>query len=950
MSAEAYPIRSGVRSLEDIRKELQKLGLWLDNIDDRLGGTDSEGGGPSSDLLVAELSINSGGTGHKLHFDETEFVVSMEDGSAATTGGTMAVDVGAIAATKLTGSTTAILLGRYSAGAGGIQEIGKASLGNDAGFGSTDELLGWSSTGSLATFGPSLFYDYKILVTDSGTATASQVGDTATIAGGTGISTSASGDTITITNSAPAGGGSDTDAIHDNVAAEISAITAKTVPVSGDYFVIEDSAASNAKKALTFGNLQAQIDHTGILNIGSNSHATIDTHLASTSNPHSTTIVNLTDTTIDGPENLDLLQYDSVSSKWVDRTLAEAGIAAASHTHAVTDLTDGDAWDVLGTESDGSTVAWQTATGTNAPVRATSPVLVTPTLNDDGGYDILGLIKGAATAVNYISVVNAATGTSPYITVSQSSDGDVDLRMDAKGGGRVILVNGEGFVFPDVSSDPTTVTPDEGQVYFNSVSKVLRLYDGTSWGDVGSGAGITELYTAVSKQTLIASSTITATDGSPYTPIDSASAITLTSEPHIAAGRNGQKVTLVNVGSYNITLQDVNNLGGALMRFTANTLTIQPAGTLCLEYDSTVGFWCEKYILNPQTFTPSISSLTSDLATTREIAAASTLDSKPQFTIAYVGTPSACSIDVDAGDPGTDWPITVPSPYTALTDGTTPPTDDFYRQTSHNSTRVMTATATVAGQAGLTKTLTFTYYNRRYCGPNTQSTILSSAQILALDDTAAGTSSLANSTLTTYSNIDTTTGEYIWIAHRDAFGTHPSYFSVENTGGTGGTNGNEIAAFSNIGTVSHTNDYGANETYRCYRSTNTNFGSNKDVVTSSSQPNNRIYVGPSTDADPISSANILTIDDTADGYSKVASTVAGTYVVTISTGEYLWVCHPDRVTDIATIKDNATGFAIAGAYGTDVSHTNDNGYTETYRCWVSDNTAIFPSGGTVVIT
>lgn len=51
----------------------------------------------------------------------------------------------------------------------------------------------------------------------------------------------------------------DTDdvAIHDNVAAEINAITEKESPVAGDWGLLEDSAASNAKKKYQLGNLPA---------------------------------------------------------------------------------------------------------------------------------------------------------------------------------------------------------------------------------------------------------------------------------------------------------------------------------------------------------------------------------------------------------------------------------------------------------------------------------------------------------------------------------------------------------------------------------------------------------------------------------------------------------------------------------------------------------------------
>lgn len=47
----------------------------------------------------------------------------------------------------------------------------------------------------------------------------------------------------------------DADAIHDNVAGEIAAITEKISLVSGDMIVIEDSEAANAKKMVQVGNL-----------------------------------------------------------------------------------------------------------------------------------------------------------------------------------------------------------------------------------------------------------------------------------------------------------------------------------------------------------------------------------------------------------------------------------------------------------------------------------------------------------------------------------------------------------------------------------------------------------------------------------------------------------------------------------------------------------------------
>lgn len=56
-----------------------------------------------------------------------------------------------------------------------------------------------------------------------------------------------------------AGGGSDATAIHVSTGGEIAGITEKTAPVGADLFVIEDSAASNAKKKLQLLNSGAKV-------------------------------------------------------------------------------------------------------------------------------------------------------------------------------------------------------------------------------------------------------------------------------------------------------------------------------------------------------------------------------------------------------------------------------------------------------------------------------------------------------------------------------------------------------------------------------------------------------------------------------------------------------------------------------------------------------------------
>jgi len=76
---------------------------------------------------------------------------------------------------------------------------------------------------------------------------------------------------VTALHSHAAAGGSDTDAIHDNVAQEIEPLTNVT-PAAADVFIIEDQSDSWNKKETTFADIEGAIDHGNLLGLTDDDH------------------------------------------------------------------------------------------------------------------------------------------------------------------------------------------------------------------------------------------------------------------------------------------------------------------------------------------------------------------------------------------------------------------------------------------------------------------------------------------------------------------------------------------------------------------------------------------------------------------------------------------------------------------------------------------------------
>ena len=60
------------------------------------------------------------------------------------------------------------------------------------------------------------------------------------------------------------GGGADANAVHVNIASEISGVASKGTPTTNDFLLIEDVADGNNKKKITIGDIPASSDTTAI--------------------------------------------------------------------------------------------------------------------------------------------------------------------------------------------------------------------------------------------------------------------------------------------------------------------------------------------------------------------------------------------------------------------------------------------------------------------------------------------------------------------------------------------------------------------------------------------------------------------------------------------------------------------------------------------------------------
>lgn len=202
--------------------------------------------------------------------------------------------------------------------------------------------------------------------------------------------------------SVPAPGGSDTDAIHDNVAGEISAIANKATPVGADYVLIEDSAAANAKKHVLISAITA-LGGGGVTVLSVSNIDDPSTELNAIAGSAAGEL-RLCHQVVAGKDEWTLYSWDN----------ADSGSESVPHT------------------VDGSSGLWTAISGRyqNGEADILSSADITFGLGDTAGANKISITDSAATEV--LSLMSNGTALLAH-TATQDDEATIEIDVDAAG-------------------------------------------------------------------------------------------------------------------------------------------------------------------------------------------------------------------------------------------------------------------------------------------------------------------------------------------------------------------------------------------------------------------------------------------------------------------------------------------------------------------------------------
>lgn len=287
------------------------------------------------------------------------------------------------------------------------------------------------------------------------------------------------------------------------------------------------------------------------------------------------------------------------------------------------------------------------------------------------------------------------------------------------------------------------------------------------------------------------------------------------------------------------------------------------------------------------------------------------------FTASYNNPPPNSASVACGGTGGVTWAsaLTLTTPFTsgASAENTAYPANK-------DTTVVFTLTA-YDGATPRTSTDTTTFNNYIYYGASTIGSSFTEANVEALTGTISSAYSTSRS-------INAGANNYLVVAYPATYTSiHASGFIFNSV----------TCLFNTAETVSITNSAGFQENYKVFASVLANLGNSTLQLSTSASLINHFYYGGSTLNTGWTGTQIKALTDVKN---DITNTTTGTWSqVALSANQYFVFAFPSRRTDPTLWYDHTSSLQLALKSLTPetVSIINENGYTENYDVFVSEN-------------